>query len=404
VEKTMPGVKFPPEEDEGSKPPTEAVAGHDRTASPRDGHSGREPRINKLFRAVIKNRASDLHLKSDAVPRMRIGGAIKSTSSEPLSTEAVDKLIFEIMTEEQRQQYSEKGSMDFAYQVGETDRFRINVFRQRGKTSVAARRVPIEILDYDQLHLPPILAEIAKLQQGLVLVSGITGSGKSTTIAAMIEQINQTRACHIVTIEDPIEFLFVDKKAFVNQREIGLDVANFHEALKYLMREDPDVVLIGEMRDEETFSAGMQAAESGHLVFGTVHASGTASTITRILELFPEEARELVRSSLVFNLQAIICLKLLEGLHPDIPRIPAVEVMIATPTIRKLIAEGREHEIGGVIRTSQHEGMVDFNEALRRLVEKELISAKTGYAVAPNPDELKMRLKGIQVSGGGIIG
>lgn len=364
----------------------------------------KEPRINKFFRAAMKHNASDLHLKAGSKPHMRVAGVIRPTSGEPLSNNDILKLVFEIMDEEQRRQFREKGAMDFAHQVGEEDRFRVNVFRQRGQTSLAARRVPLEILNYEQLHLPPILREIASLQQGLILVSGITGSGKSTTIAAMIEQVNQSRAAHIVTIEDPIEFLFVDKKALINQREIGLDVDGFHDALKYLMREDPDVVLIGEMRDEETFSAALQAAESGHLVFGTVHASGTASTITRVLELFPEEGRDLVRSSLVFNLQAIICLKLLEGIHPDIPRIPAVEIMIANSTIKKLIAETRENEIVSVIRNSYHEGMQDFNEALRKLVEEEYIAARTGYAAAPNPDELRMRLKGISVSGGGIIG
>ncbi len=385
-------------------PGSEAKVSPGSAAGGGSATSSREPRINKLLRAVIKNKASDLHLKGDAVPRMRIGGVIRTTASGPLSNAAVEKMMFEIMDSEQQALYREKGSMDFAYQAGDTDRFRINIFRQRGKTSVAARRVPIEILDYDQLHLPPILADIAKLHQGLILVAGITGSGKSTTIAAMIEQINQTRACHIVTIEDPIEFLFEDKKAFINQREIGLDVQNFSDALKYLMREDPDVVLIGELRDEETFSAAIQAAESGHLVFGTIHSSGTASTITRVLELFAEEARELIRSSLVFNLQAIVCLKLLEGIQPDIPRIPAVEIMLANSSIRKLIGNRREHEIINVIRGSYNEGMRDFNESVRMLVEKELISAKTGYAAAPNPDELKMRLKGIHVTGGGIIG
>ena len=230
----------------------------------------------------MKHSGSDLHLKAGSKPHMRVAGVIRPTSGEPLSNNDILKLVFEIMDEEQRRQFREKGAMDFAHQVGEEDRFRVNVFRQRGQTSLAARRVPLEILNYEQLHLPPILREIASLQQGLILVSGITGSGKSTTIAAMIEQVNQSRAAHIVTIEDPIEFLFVDKKALINQREIGLDVDGFHDALKYLMREDPDVVLIGEMRDEETFSAALQAAESGHLVFGTVHASGTASTITRV--------------------------------------------------------------------------------------------------------------------------
>jgi len=366
-------------------------------------HNGSR-RIDKFFKTVNKMRASDLHLKAESRARIRVGGHIKSIKGGPLANDEIEAMIYEIMTPEQIEIYKRKGSMDFAYQYGEAARFRINVFRQRGKTSVAARRIPFEILDYDALHLPKSLASIADLHQGLVLVSGITGSGKSTTIAAMIEQINQTRACHIVTVEDPIEFMYADKKAFINQREIGLDVDNFHDALKYLMREDPDVVLIGEMRDEETFSAALQAAESGHLVFGTVHASGTSSTITRVLELFPEDARDLVRSSLVFNLQAIICLKVLPGLRADVPRIPAVEIMIANSTVRKLISEKRDNDISGVIRNSYNEGMIDFGEYLRKLVVEEYISSKTAYSVAPNPDELRMRLKGISVSGGGIIG
>ena len=366
--------------------------------------SNGSPRIDKFFRAMMEMGASDLHLKANSPARFRLRGDIRKTENQPLSNEKVEALIFEIMNDYQRKRYAEKGSMDFAHQLGDLDRFRINVFRQRGLTSVAARRVPIDILGYDELHLPPILRGLAELHQGLILVAGITGSGKSTTIAAMLEQINSTRACHVVTIEDPIEFLYVDKKAFVNQREVGLDVNDFHDALKYLMREDPDVVLIGEMRDQETFSAALHAAESGHLVFGTVHSSTTASTITRVLELFPEEARGLIRSSLVFNLQSIICQKLLPGLDPNAPRVPAVEIMLCNSTVRKLISEGRENEIHDVIRGSREEGMIDFTESLKQLVEKEFISTQTAYAVAPNPDELKMRLKGIHVSSGGIIG
>ncbi len=300
--------------------------------------------------------------------------------------------------------YAHKGSTDFSFQLDADDRFRINIFRQRGLTSMAARHIPRDIPSFDRLHLPPILKRISQLHQGLVLVSGITGSGKSTTIASMIEQINQERTAHIVTLEDPIEFLFEDKKSFINQREIGLDVADFHDALKYLMREDPDVVLIGEIRDQETFEAALHAAESGHLVFGTVHASNAPSTVTRMLELFPVEARSLARTSLVFNLQAVIVLKLLKCIHPDIPRIPAAEVVIANPSVRKMIGEKRENELLGVIRGSYQEGMQDFTESLRDLVAKELISTQTAYEVAPNPDEIKTKLKGISVSGGGVIG
>ncbi len=360
-------------------------------------------RVEKYFRSVMKMGASDLHLKAGAPAHVRLDGRVRPLQGEPLSNEVIEEMLFEIMSPEQRALFREKGACDFAYQVGE-DRFRINVFRQRGLTSVAARRIPKHIRDYEELHLPPVLERLANLHQGMILLTGITGSGKSTTIAAMLQQINDTRACHIVTIEDPIEFVYEDKKAFVNQREIGLDVADFSDGLKYLMRQDPDVVLIGELRDQETFAAALQAAESGHLCFGTVHASSCAGALSRILELFPEQARPLIRSSLQFNLQAIICQKLLPGIRRDIPLIPAVEVMICNSTIRKLIGESRDKDINSVIKNSYHEGMLDFTESLRRLVETETISAKTAYEAAPNPEELKMRLKGISVSSGGIIG
>ena len=379
---------------------TDDAVGEDASRAKANGR----PKIEKYFGSMAKHDASDLHLKADTPPKFRIKGAIRNLESRPLSNEAVEALVFEIMHDKHKAMYAKMGSADFAYQTANEERFRINVFRQRGKTSMAARRVPREILDLAQLHLPASIGKLGELHQGLVLLAGITGSGKSTTIAALLEQINQTRACHIITVEDPIEFLYDDKKAFINQREIGLDVPNFTDALKYLMREDPDVILIGEMRDEETFGAALAAAETGHLVFGTIHSSSSAGTITRILELFPDEAREMVRTSLVFNLQAIVCLKLLPGIRPDVPRIPAVEIMIANSTIRKMIGEERDNEIGAVIRGSFHEGMVDFTESLRKLVDEEYISVKTALTAAPNPDELKMRLKGITVSGGGIIG
>jgi len=362
------------------------------------------PKIDKYFRAMTRHGASDLHLKADTPAKFRLKGDILNIDANPLTSDFIEAMVYEIMDERRIQLYHEKGSIDFAYQLGVGDRFRINVFRQRGRTSLAARRVPREIKSFKELNLPETLGGLAKLHQGLVLLAGITGSGKSTTIASLLEEVNRTRACHIMTIEDPIEFLFEDKQAFVSQREIGLDVENFHEALKYMMREDPDVVLIGELRDQETYHAALSAAETGHLVFGTIHSSGAANTISRILELFPEESRPLIRSSLVFNLQAIVCLKLLPGLKPEIPRVPACEIMLASSSIRKLIGDGRDNDITAVIRNSPHEGMIDFTESIRRLVDQELISVKTAYAAAPNPDELKMRLKGISVMGGGIIG
>lgn len=361
-------------------------------------------KIDKFFRAAVKMRASDVHMKADNPPRFRVDGHLRVVKAEPLTNEQIEELMFEILTPEQKTRYQEHGSEDFAYALTEHDRFRVNIFRQRGMTSVAARRINKEILTYEQLHLPQSLAGLADLHQGLILLSGITGSGKSTTIASMIEQINQTRACHIVTLEDPIEYLFEDKKSFINQREVGIDVRSFKLALRFLMREDPDVVLIGELRDDETLGAAIQAAESGHLVFGTIHASGTAGTITRILDLFPEESRDMIRTSLAMNLQGIVCQKLLPSIRPGVSRVPAVEIMLVNSSIRKMIMDKREIDIKTVIRSSYNDGMIDFSEHLRRLVEDEFISPKVAFEAAPNPDELRMKLKGIEVSSGSLTG
>lgn len=366
-------------------------------------NNGKE-RIEAFFHAVIKLEGSDLHLKADSKPRIRIGGSIRKVDSAALSDSEIEEMVFAIMPERLMKQYKEEGSADFAYDLAGEDRFRVNAFRQRSKTSVAARRVTRDIPTFAELHLPAHLPRFAEYHQGLVLLSGITGSGKSTTIAAMIEHINQTRSCHVVTIEDPIEYLFVDKKSFINQREIGIDVPDFADALKYLMREDPDVVLVGEMRDRETFTAALQAAETGHMVFGTVHSSTTAQTITRLLDMFPAEERNLIRQSLVFNLKAIITQKLLPSIAEGVDRVPVVEIMINNPSIKKLITEAREPEIMSVVKGSYNDGMQDFTEALRKHIEKEWIEVETAYDAAPNPEELKMKLKGISSGGAGILG
>jgi twitching motility protein PilT len=349
-------------------------------------------------------KASDLHFKSNQRVHIRLKGDLRPLKQDPLSAEAVEELWFEVMDERKRKQLEEKGSSDFAYQLGGSDRFRINLFRQRGTLSAAVRRVNKDILNFDELYLPKSTYKITEYHQGLVLLAGITGSGKSTTIAAALDHINKHRACHIVTVEDPIEYLFEDKKALINQREVNVDVLDFRDALKYLMREDPDVVLVGEMRDEETFMAALNAAETGHLVFGTVHASGSAQTITRVLDLLPEGSRDLVRQTLVFNLKAVICQKLLKTVRETPSRVPAIEIMFVNSTIQKLIDEKREDEIPKVIRACQAEGMLDMNECLRGLVESEFITTEVAYAASPNPQELKMRLKGISAGGSSILG
>lgn len=365
----------------------------------------RKPEMDKYFKAVVKMQASDLHMKAGTAPRVRTAGAVKPTSAPVLSNEDMERLVFEIMSPDQKEQYRVRGASDFAYDLDGSDRFRINVFRQRGLMSLAARRVARYIPTFDELHLPVKLKDLCDLHQGMIILAGITGAGKSTSIASMLQHINHMRHCHIITVEDPIEYLFEDDKALINQREIGIDVHSFDDALRYLMREDPDIVLIGEMRDRETFQAAMNAAETGHLVFCTVHSSSTSQTITRILDLFPEEGRELVRQSLVFNLKSIICQKLLPSIKPGISRVPAVEIMISNPSVRRLIESHRDTEIIDVIRSCYGEGMQDFTEHLRRLVEDEFIDHKTAYEAAPNPEELRMRLKGIRAgSGGGILG
>lgn len=364
----------------------------------------KNPKINRLFKACCKLGASDVHVKAGAPPRFRLGGDIRKAQEPPLSAEQIDEMVFEILTPAQRQHFLDHGAVDFAHDLEGADRFRVNVFRQRGHTSIAARRVVRQIRGFEELGVPDVLKTISEAEQGLVLLAGITGSGKSTTIAAMLDYINRNRPVHIVTLEDPIEYLFEDHKAFINQREVGIDVRDFHAALKYLMRQDPDVVLMGEMRDRDTFEAAMHATETGHLVFGTIHASTCAQTITRILDLFPEGARALVRQSLVFNLKAVIAQKLLPSITPKYKRVPCCEIMIVNAAIRKLIADGRDVEITSVLKGSAAEGMQDFTGALHELVQKEYIDMKVALEVATNPEELKMVMKGIRTGGGGILG
>ncbi|MCD6392730.1 MAG: PilT/PilU family type 4a pilus ATPase [Planctomycetes bacterium] len=365
--------------------------------------TGKIPEVEKWFRAAIKAQASDLHLKVGMPPKMRIHSKLKNTTGEVLTEARAEELIFELMSPAQKEFFLDNGALDFAYQVGKMDRFRINAFRQRGCISLAARHISGDIPPFESLHVPPVVEKIAEYHDGMILVTGPTGCGKSTTIASMIDHVNRTRACHIVTIEDPIEFLHVDNKAIVSQREIGIDVPNYDDALRSLMRQDPDVVLVGEMRDNETLTAAMRAAETGHLVFGTLHANNASQTIQRILDLFPQEERDLARQTFALTIRAVISQQLLPGIKPEAKRIPAIEILIRTPIIRKLISEGREGDIPSAIRAGSSEGMQDFTDSLQKLVMEEWIDLKVGLEYAPNVEELKMALKGIRTSTSGIL-
>jgi twitching motility protein PilT len=351
--------------------------------------------IEKLFYAMGKNRSSDLHLKGGLRPIMRISTVLHEVGNRVLTNDDVKRMSYEIISEKQKAYFEEYRGLDFAYSLEDGSRFRINVFMDRGNVAVAARRVNPNIPTFEKLHLPPTIKKIAQVTQGLVILAGPTGQGKSTTLASIIQWINENRRVHIITIEDPVEYLFHDAKSFVNQREIGIDVEDWHMALKHVVRQNPDVILVGEMRDYISFDAALMAAETGHLVLGTIHSSSAGQTIGRILDLFPPERHDQIRMLLAFNLRAIACQKLLPSCKEGVRMVPAVEVLIANPTITKLIMNKEDKKIQDVIRGGEEEGMQDFNQSLVKLINAGLITKKVALLFSPNPEQLKMNLQGI---------
>ena len=363
---------------------------------------GREPEVNKLFRMIMKHEASDLHLKVGQPPMMRLRGDIRRVEMRPLTQEDMERLLYVNLTPRQKHILDEEGGIDFCHVVGDGEcRFRVSLFRQRGVLSLVARRVNNQIPSFADLGLPESIAKLCCYNEGLIILAGVTGSGKSTTIASMIDYVNEREPLHILTCEDPIEFTFTDKKSYINQREIGIDCKDWHKALKDAVRQDPDVILIGELRDVETFEAAVHAAETGHLVFGTIHASSAGTTINRILDLFPPEKHGAIRKALANNLKSIIAQKLVKGLKKG--RVPTNEIMIVNPTIKKLIAEGEDAKLGDAIRLFEQEGMIDFTGNLKNLVDKGDIDKATALEWAPDPEKLKMAFKGIKVAASGIL-
>ncbi len=354
--------------------------------------------IEKLFAQMERLGASDLHLKAGSPPIFRITGKVRPLDAPPLSGEDVRDLVFAILTEKQRSGFEAEGDLDLAYSLSGIGRFRISVYRQRGSVSVAVRRVQTRIPSFKELHLETAAMErIATLRQGFVIVAGPTGTGKSTTLAALINHINHHRRCHVVTIEDPIEYLFTDKRAFINQREVGIDVASFRKALKHVVRQDPDVILIGEMRDAETVGTALTAAETGHLVFGTLHASSATQTIERMIDLFPPDREHQIRAGLRFNLRAIVCQMLVPSIKEKVRLVPVQEILMINASARKLIAEGQDQKLVELIRASRTEGMQTFNQALSRLVRGGWVSEEVALSYSPNPEQLRMLIKGIKL-------
>ena len=360
--------------------------------------------LHKILAYAVKNGASDVHLTVGSSPAIRVDGEIRFIEAEPLQPQDIENYAFEMMTERQREKYVETGDMDIAYGVSGVGRFRVNILRQRGSAGIVMRHVKGKILDFNTLNLPPAMEKVADMARGLVLVTGTTGSGKSTTLASIIDWINQRKRMHIVTVEDPIEFLHHNKKSIITQREMHIDTQSWHISLRAAMREDPDVILIGEMRDAETFSAAMAAAETGHLVFSTLHTTNAMLTIDRILDMFPANMHQQIRSQLALQLKASVSQRLIASADGK-GRVPAIELMFNNPGIASLIRENNLKQIPVAITAGQEDGMQTFNMSLANLVKQKLIREEDAMWNSDNPDELKMNLQGIYLSQsrGGIL-
>jgi len=373
--------------------------------------------IDDLLREVVEANGSDLHLTAGIKPTMRVWGKLRPMEHyEVLTPEDTFQLGYSMLNTFQKQKFEKFWELDLSYGVPGLGRFRVNIYRQRGAVGIAARVIPMTIPSIEQLNLPPILKELTRKPRGLVLVTGPTGHGKSTTLAAMIDFINSERAVHIVTVEDPIEYLHSHKKSIVNQRELGFDTQSFPNALRAVLREDPNVVLIGEMRDLETISAALTIAETGHLVFATLHTATAGQSIDRIIDVFPPYQQQQIRIQLAMVIEAVISQQLLpnarynpagDGRRPparsrlgsasgsawpsleEIGRVPAVEVMIATPAIRNLIREAKAHQIETAIQTGSQYGMQTMDQSLRDLYLRKLISYEDAMGRAIHPEELR---------------
>jgi twitching motility protein PilT len=350
--------------------------------------------LHQLLKSMIEQGASDMHITTGAPPLLRIDGAIVPLRLPPLGPVEAKQLCFSVLTEEQRAYFEKHNELDLSFGVKGLSRFRANIFVQRGVIAAAFRTIPFKVSTFDELGLPPVINEITARPSGLVLVTGPTGSGKSTTLAAVIDKINTEQRLHIITVEDPIEFLHPHKLSIVNQREVGSDTEGFKTALKYVLRQDPDVVLVGEMRDYETIEAALTISETGHLVFATLHTNSAISTINRIIDVFPSHQQEQVRQKLSFVLQAVISQQLIPRYNAP-GRVLALEVLIPNAAIRNLIREDKVQQIYSQMQMGQDKhGMMTLNQSLYILHQKRLISTEEALSRSLEVDELKMMMDG----------
>jgi twitching motility protein PilT len=350
--------------------------------------------LQELLQTLVNKHGSDLHLRSGGPAYVRIDGELQPVAPTPLAQTEIEAMLMQVAPERAKRLYAERGECDFSFQAGEVARFRVNAYRQRQKLCMAIRFISTQIPTLTELRLPvATMRKIADNNRGLVIVTGITGAGKSSSLAAMIDYINDSRAEHILTIEDPIEFVHKDKKAILSQREIGEDTANYADGLKMAMRQDPDVILIGEMRDSETTSAAITAALTGHLVFATLHTIDAVQTISRVVDLYPPHQQTLVRVQLAECLRAIVSQRLLVSTKGG--RVPAVEILVNTAHVRKQIEESKSMEIVQALTKGQFYGMQTFNQSLVKLFKDGLASETEVLSAASSPDDLKLALRGI---------
>lgn len=362
------------------------------------------PELKKILSFAVKNGASDVHLTVGSPPAVRVDGIVRFLDGDDLTPQDTVAFLDDLMHAEQKERFLKTGDADLAVGFSGLGRFRVNVLRQRGSVGIVMRHVRGKIFDFESLNLPPVMTKIADYPRGLVLITGTTGSGKSTTLASIVDWINQRKRLHIVTLEDPIEFLHHNKKSLITQREVSIDTRDFYVALRAMMREDPDIILIGEMRDAETFQAAISAAETGHLVFTTLHTTNAMLTMDRIMDMFPTNQHDQVRHQLSLQLRASIAQRLIQTSKGE-GRVPAVEVLLNNPGVAQLIRENEMRQIPTAIASGEADGMQSFNTSLVKLLRAGLISKEDAKLNSDNPDELEMTLQGVKLSKdrGGIL-